>query len=139
MDLGLRVIGRVESPLADPGQAPKQAGEGAPAAWLVLDETVAPALAGLAAGARVVVLTWLHRARRDVLAVHPRDDPARPLAGVFCTRSQDRPNPIGLHPTTVTAINGTRVGVAHLEAVDGTPVLDIKPLLGPPPAGDPAR
>ena len=134
MDLGLRVIGRVESPLADPGQAPKQAGEGAPAAWLVLDETVAPALAGLAAGARVVVLTW-----RDVLAVHPRDDPARPLAGVFCTRSQDRPNPIGLHPTTVTAINGTRVGVAHLEAVDGTPVLDIKPLLGPPPAGDPAR
>jgi tRNA-Thr(GGU) m(6)t(6)A37 methyltransferase TsaA len=136
VDLGLRVIGRVESPLADPGQAPKQADEGAPAAWLVLDETVAPALA---AGARVVVLTWLHRARRDVLAVHPRGDPARPLAGVFCTRSQDRPNPIGLHPTTVTAINGTRVGVAQLEAVNGTPVLDIKPLLGPPPAGDPAR
>jgi len=133
VDLGLRVIGRVESPLADLGQAPKQADEGAPAAWLVLDETVAPALAGLAAGARVVVLTWLHQARRDVLAVQPRDDPARPLAGVFCTRSQDRPNPIGLHPTTVTAISGTRVGVANLEAVDGTPVLDIKPLLGPPP------
>ena len=133
MDLGLRVIGRVESPLADPGQAPNQADEGAPAAWLVLDEEVAPALDGLAAGARVVVLTWLHQARRDVLAVHPRGDPARPLAGVFCTRSQDRPNPIGLHPTTVTAIDGTRVGVANLEAVDGTPVLDIKPLLGPPP------
>ena len=100
---------------------------------MVFDVTVRDALRDVWPGTEVLVLTWLDRARRDVLVVHPRDDLNRPETGVFSTRSADRPNPIGLHPTTVTAINGTRVGVAHLEAVDGTPVLDIKPLLGPPP------
>ena len=125
----LRPIGVVESPLRDPGDAPKQGDEGAPDAWLVLDAAVAPGLADLRHGSQVVVLTWLHRARRDVLAVHPRDDPARPLTGVFSTRSADRPNPVGLHRVTIVAIDGTRIRVRNLEAVHGTPVLDLKPVL----------
>jgi tRNA-Thr(GGU) m(6)t(6)A37 methyltransferase TsaA len=90
-------------------------------------------------GARILVLTWLHRARRDVLRVHPRDDPANPLQGVFSTRSADRPNPIGIHEVEVVAIEGPRVRVRNLEAVDGTPIVDVKPLLGPaaPTARDP--
>jgi tRNA-Thr(GGU) m(6)t(6)A37 methyltransferase TsaA len=127
----VRAIGRVSSPLTDPAAAPRQPDEGAPAAWLVLDPELAAGLAGLAVGAEILVLTWLDRADRAVLAVHPRDDRTRPLAGVFSTRSADRPNPVGLHQTTVTAIDGPRVGVRNLEAVDGTPVLDIKPALGP--------
>jgi tRNA-Thr(GGU) m(6)t(6)A37 methyltransferase TsaA len=125
----LRPIGQVRSPLTDPATAPKQGDEGAPDAWLVLDPEVAEAARDLAVGADVFVLTWLHRARRDVLAVHPRDDPTTPETGVFSTRSQDRPNPIGLHRVTIAAIDGLRVLARGLEAVDGTPIVDVKPVL----------
>ena len=127
----LRAVGRVESPLTDPGLAPRQGDEGAPDAWLVLDPAVRDAARDLEAGSLVIVLTWLDRASRDVLAVHPRDDASRPLTGVFSTRSQDRPNPIGLHTVRIAEIDGDRIRVHHLEAFDGTPVLDIKPVLGP--------
>jgi tRNA-Thr(GGU) m(6)t(6)A37 methyltransferase TsaA len=120
-------IGRVESSLTDVAGAPKQGHEGAPDAWLVFDAGVAGGLADLGVGDRVIVLTWLDRARRDVLRVHPRDDPANPERGVFSTRSADRPNPIGLHPVEVLAVDGLRVQVSGLEAVDGTPVIDVKP------------
>jgi tRNA-Thr(GGU) m(6)t(6)A37 methyltransferase TsaA len=126
----LRPIGVVESALTDPASAPKQGREGAPDAWLALDPAVVDGLDGLRPGDEVVVLTWLDRARRDVLRVHPRDDPANPESGVFGTRSADRPNPIGLHPVRIVAIEGSRVLVRDLEAVDGTPVLDIKIVLG---------
>jgi tRNA-Thr(GGU) m(6)t(6)A37 methyltransferase TsaA len=122
-------IGMVESPLTDRATAPKQGDEGAPDAWLVLDEELAEALEGLALGDEILVLTWLDRARRDVLRVHPRGDPARAEQGVFATRSPDRPNPIGLHRVTIVAIDRARVQVRPLEALDGTPVLDIKPVL----------
>jgi tRNA-Thr(GGU) m(6)t(6)A37 methyltransferase TsaA len=122
-------IGHVESPLTDRGRAPKQGREGAPEAWLVFRPEVAAGLSDLAAGTDVLVLTWLHEADRDVLAVHPRDDPRNPLTGVFSTRSADRPNPIGLHRVRVVAIEGPRVLVRDLEAVDGTPVVDVKPVL----------
>jgi tRNA-Thr(GGU) m(6)t(6)A37 methyltransferase TsaA len=131
----LEPIGRVESTLTDPAAAPKQGDEGAPDAWLVLEPELAAGLDGLRPGDRVVVLTWLHRARRDVLRVHPRGDPARPMQGVFSTRSPARPNPIGLHEVEVLAIDGARVHVRPLEAVDGTPVLDLKPVLRPHAAG----
>jgi tRNA-Thr(GGU) m(6)t(6)A37 methyltransferase TsaA len=125
----LTPVGRVESPLTDPASAPKQGFEGAPESWLVMNEAVADALADVAPGDRLIVLTWLDRARRDVLRVHPRDDASNPLRGVFSTRSQDRPNPIGLHEVEVLAVDGLRVQVRDLEAVDGTPVLDLKPVL----------
>ncbi len=128
----LRPVGVVSSPLSDPARAPKQGTEGAPEAWLVLDAGMAPALADVRPGDELLVLTWLHRARRDLLSVHPRDDPSTPLHGVFSTRSADRPNPIGLHRVTVTAVEGTRLLVGPLEAVDGTPVLDLKPVLATP-------
>ena len=127
--MDLRPIGHVESTLIDPAAAPKQADEGAPQAWLVFDAVVAAGLADLRAGDEVVVLTWLDRARRDVLVVHPRDDPAAPETGVFSTRSADRPNPIGIHQTAILAVDGTRVLVDHMEAVDGTPIVDLKPVL----------
>ena len=120
-------IGRVESPLTDLRSAPKQGHEGGPEAWLVFDGAVADGLGDLRPGDRVIVLTWLDRARRDVLRVHPRDDPANPETGVFSTRSADRPNPIGLHPVEVLAVDGPRICVRPLEAVDGTPVIDVKP------------
>jgi tRNA-Thr(GGU) m(6)t(6)A37 methyltransferase TsaA len=122
-------IGMVESSLADPAAAPKQGREGAPDAWLVLEPALLDALDGIRPGARVVLLTWLDRARRDVLRVHPRDDPANPMQGVFNTRSADRPNPIGLHEVEVLAVERERVHVRPLEAVDGTPIVDIKPVL----------
>jgi len=125
----VRPIGVVRSALTDPATAPKQGPEGAPEAELLLDPAVLPALGGTAPGDRVIVLTWLDRARRDLLAVHPRDDPANPVRGVFSTRSADRPNPIGLHEVEVVAVDGPRVRVRPLEAVDGTPVLDLKPVL----------
>jgi tRNA-Thr(GGU) m(6)t(6)A37 methyltransferase TsaA len=125
----LRPIGRVSSPLRDPAAAPKQGYEGSPDAWLELDPDMSDGLRDLRAGTDVVVLTWLHRARRDVLAVHPRDDPSNPETGVFSTRSADRPNPIGLHEVHIVAIDGCRILVRDLEAVDGTPILDVKPLL----------
>lgn len=124
-------IGRVESPLTDVDSAPKQGDEGAPEAWLLFEPDVLDGLRDLRPGDRVVVLTWLDRARRDVLRVHPRDDPAKPETGVFSTRSADRPNPIGLHPVEIRAVEGPRVRVAALEAVDGTPIVDVKPQLRP--------
>jgi tRNA-Thr(GGU) m(6)t(6)A37 methyltransferase TsaA len=131
MTPALEPVGLVQSPLTDPADAPRQGFEGAPDAELVLDPNVLEALDGIEPGARVIVLTWLDRARRDVLRVHPRDDPSNPMRGVFSTRSADRPNPIGLHEVEVLAIEGNRVRVSGLEAVDGTPVLDLKPVLGP--------
>ena len=125
----LTPIGRVQSELTDRALAPKQGHEGAPDAWLVFEPSVIDGLDGIAPGAEVVVLTWLHRARRDVLRVHPRDDRANPLTGVFGTRSQDRPNPIGLHPVEVVSIDGARLRVRGLEAFDGTPIVDVKPVL----------
>jgi tRNA-Thr(GGU) m(6)t(6)A37 methyltransferase TsaA len=130
----LTAIGRVESELTDQASAPKQGGEGAPDAWLVFEPWVLDGLADIRPGAEVIVLTWLDRAQRDVLRVHPRDDPANPLTGVFATRSADRPNPVGLHPVEVLAVDGARVRVRGLEAVDGTPIVDVKPVLPPQPA-----
>ena len=123
-------IGRVVSPIRDVGGAPRQPDEGAPPAVLELDEDVLSAVDGLRVGDRVVVLTWLHQARRDVRTTRPRDDPRAPLTGVFATRAPDRPNPIGLHDVEVTAVDGRRIGVDGLEAIDGTPILDLKPALG---------
>jgi tRNA-Thr(GGU) m(6)t(6)A37 methyltransferase TsaA len=122
-------IGVVESPLSDPGHAPKQGFEGGPEAWLAFGEGMLPGLADIRAGDRVIVLTWLDRADRGTLAVHPRDDPSNPLTGVFSTRSADRPNPIGLHEVEVLEVDGPRVRVSDLEAVDGTPIVDVKPVL----------
>jgi tRNA-Thr(GGU) m(6)t(6)A37 methyltransferase TsaA len=119
----------VESPLTDPATAPKQGREGAPEAVLVIQPEVAAGLDGIAAGDEVIVLTWLDRADRAVLRVHPRDDPANPERGVFSTRSADRPNPIGLHVVEVVEIDDTRLRVRNLEAVHGTPVLDLKPVI----------
>jgi tRNA-Thr(GGU) m(6)t(6)A37 methyltransferase TsaA len=125
----IRPIGHVESPLVDRETAPKQGFEGAPEAWLAFDPDVADAVRDLAIDTDVFVLTWLHQAERDVLVVHPRDDPRNPETGVFSTRSQDRPNPIGLHRVHIVALDGLRVRVRHLEAFDGTPILDVKPVL----------
>jgi tRNA-Thr(GGU) m(6)t(6)A37 methyltransferase TsaA len=130
-DYVIHPIGWVESPLVDRDAAPLQGDEGAPDAWLVLDPTVRPAARDLDVGGEVIVLTWLDRADRETLVVHPRGDPDRPARGVFSTRSQDRPNPIGLHRVQVLAIDGARIRVRHLEALDRTPVVDIKPVLGP--------
>jgi tRNA-Thr(GGU) m(6)t(6)A37 methyltransferase TsaA len=127
--LDLRPVGVVESSLTDRAAAPKQGHEGAPDAWLAFDPAVADALHGIRPGDRVIVLTWLDRADRDVLRTHPRDDLTRPQEGVFNTRSSDRPNPIGLHEVEVLAVEGARVHVHPLEAIDGTPVLDLKPVL----------
>ncbi|MEV0823685.1 SAM-dependent methyltransferase [Nonomuraea rubra] len=113
----------------DPESAPKQGLEGAPDAWLEFDPAVADGIRDLVPGDVVFVLTWLHLADRSVVAVHPRDDPRNPLTGVFSTRSADRPNPVGLHRVEVLAVDGLRVRVAELEAVDGTPVVDVKPVL----------
>jgi tRNA-Thr(GGU) m(6)t(6)A37 methyltransferase TsaA len=126
----LKPVGRVESQLTDKADAPKQGDEGAPDAWLVFDRDVLAALEGIRPGDRLIVLTWLDRAQRDVLRVHPRDDTANPKQGVFKTRSPDRPNPIGLHEVEVLAIEGERVHVRPLEALDGTPIMDVKPVLG---------
>ena len=122
-------IGRVSSPLTDRAQAPRQGDEGAPSAWLVIEPHLAEGIADLRPGDQIIVLTWLDRARRDVLSTRPRDDPARALTGVFSTRSPDRPNPIGLHRVQILAVEGLRIQVSNLEALDATPVLDIKPVL----------
>jgi tRNA-Thr(GGU) m(6)t(6)A37 methyltransferase TsaA len=129
-ELELSPIGAVESPLLDPATAPKQGDEGAPDAWLVFEPGVLEALQGIGPGDRVIVLTWLHCADRDVLRVHPRDDLSNPKQGVFSTRSAHRPNPIGLHEVEVLSVEGERVRVSDLEAVDGTPIVDLKPVLG---------
>jgi tRNA-Thr(GGU) m(6)t(6)A37 methyltransferase TsaA len=130
-ELRLRPIGRVDSPLENPATAPKQGDEGSPDAWLVFEQGVLAGLDGIRAGDEILVLTWLHRARRDVLRTHPRSDPANAEQGVFNTRSPDRPNPIGLHRVQVTSVDGARLGVRNLEAVDATPIVDVKPVLSP--------
>lgn len=122
-------IGIVRSPLTDPAAAPKQGDEGAPEARIVLEPGMLPAVEGLRAGDQVLVLTWLDRADREVLTVHPRGDASRPPTGVFATRSPHRPNPIGLHRVGVVAVQGPELVVRELEALDGTPVVDIKPVL----------
>jgi len=126
----LRPIGRIASPLALLEESPKQGFEGAPDAWLDVEPWASEALLGLAAGDQILVITWLDRGRRDVLQVHPRSDPRAPLAGVFATRSPHRPNPLGLHPVTIHQIDGLRLRIGPIEAIDGTPVVDIKPVLG---------
>jgi tRNA-Thr(GGU) m(6)t(6)A37 methyltransferase TsaA len=125
----LKPIGRVESSLTDLAAAPRQADEGAPEATLVFQAEVLEALKTLQPGDQVILITWLDRADRDVLSVHPRGDESRPEEGVFSTRSPHRPNPIGLHRVEITAIDGRRVKVRRLEAIDGTPILDLKPVL----------
>ena len=125
----LRPIGRVESELTDLDQAPKQGDEDAPRAWLVLDAEFAAGLEGIGPGDALELLTWLDRAGRETLWVHPRGDSSRPVSGVFATRSPSRPNPIGLHRVRVAAIDGGRVLVDGLEAIDGTPIVDLKPAL----------
>ncbi len=125
----LKPIGRVESTLTALDAAPRQADEGAPSAWLIFEEEVRDGLANLRPGDQLIVLTWLDRARRDVLVVHPRGDISRPREGVFSTRSPHRPNPIGLHRVQVVTVEGLRVQVDHLEALHGTPIVDVKPVL----------
>jgi tRNA-Thr(GGU) m(6)t(6)A37 methyltransferase TsaA len=127
----LQPIGWVESPLVDRAVAPRQGDEGAPDAWLTFDARFSEGLRDLQVGAEVILLTWLDRAHRDVLVVHPRGDPANPLQGVFNTRSPDRPNPIGLHRVQILAIQGLRIRVSGLEALDQTPIVDLKPVIDP--------
>ena len=125
----LHPIGQIRSTLRTREEAPRQGSEGAPDAWLEVNPAFARGLLGIAAGDEVIVVTWLHRADRDVLEVHPRGDPENPLAGVFATRSSDRPNPLGLHRVTVRQISGTRLLIGPTEAIDGTPVVDLKAVL----------
>ncbi len=125
----IRPIGTIHSQLTSRQEAPKQGSEGAPEAWIALNPEFAEGLEGISAGCDLILITWLHRARRDLLKVHPRGDESRPLAGVFATRSPDRPNPLGLHRVRVLEIHGARIRVSPLEAIDGTPLVDIKPLL----------
>jgi tRNA-Thr(GGU) m(6)t(6)A37 methyltransferase TsaA len=125
----LQPIGRVESPLVDRAAAPKQGDEGSPDAWLLFEPEVLDGIRDLQVGSDVIVLTWLDRGQRDTLVVHPRGDLTRPPTGVFSTRSPDRPNPIGLHRVTILAIDGLRVQVRDLEALDATPIVDVKPVL----------
>jgi tRNA-Thr(GGU) m(6)t(6)A37 methyltransferase TsaA len=129
MSFEVTPIGTVESALTDRADAPRQGDEGAPEAWIAVAPPFAPALDGIRVGDRLVILTWLHLGLRDVLRTHPRNDTTRPEQGVFSTRSPDRPNPIGLHPVEVLQIDRNRLRVAPLEAIAGTPVIDIKPEL----------
>ncbi|MEA4858433.1 MAG: tRNA (N6-threonylcarbamoyladenosine(37)-N6)-methyltransferase TrmO [Solidesulfovibrio sp.] len=128
MDLTLRIVGYVRSPLSDRETAPRFETENAPPAEIVLDPAYRTAAGSLEAGQEILLFTWLHQADRSCQEVHPRCDTSRPLTGVFSTRSPDRPNPIGLHQVRLTAIDGDVLAVAYLEAIDGTPVIDIKPL-----------
>ena len=125
----LTPVGVVRSPLRDRAEAPRQGSEGAPDALIVVESSFAAALDGVQVGDELLVLTWLHEADRRILQVHPRDDGTRPLTGVFATRSSDRPNPIGIHRVTVHAVDELRLDVGPLEAIDGTPVVDLKPVL----------
>lgn len=122
-------IRHVESPLVDFAAAPKQGYEGSPPAWLVFHSEVSEAARDINVGDELIVLTWLHRADRDVQVVHPRDEPANPMRGVFSTRSPDRPNPVGVHRVQGVAVDGLRVQVRDLEALDGTPIVDVKSVL----------
>ena len=125
----LAPIGFLRSPLKDRGAAPRQGCEGAPDAWLDVDAAVAEGLDGIEVGAELIVITWLHQAARDILKTHPQNDLTRPRTGIFATRSPDRPNPLGLHRVTVREIVGASLKVGPIEAIDGTPVVDLKPVL----------
>lgn len=125
----LQPIGFVQSSLKSQAEAPKQGYEGAPDAWIVINEKYRDALNGISVNQEIILITWFHQAQRDILMVHPRDDLRNPLTGVFATRSQDRPNPVALHRVTVYEISGLRLRVSPLEALNGTPVIDIKPVL----------
>jgi tRNA-Thr(GGU) m(6)t(6)A37 methyltransferase TsaA len=129
MSYELIPVGRVESPLTDRHTAPKQGHEGAPDAWVEFEPRLLEALEGIRPGDRVILLTWFHEADRATLKVHPRSNPDTPLQGVFNTRSPDRPNPIGLHPVEILEVDGARLRVKGLEAIDGTPVVDVKPVI----------
>ena len=133
-DYRLHPVGYIRSTLRALDEAPRQGAEGAPDAWLEIEPAFARALHGIEAGENLIVITWLHRANREILEVHPRDDPRNPITGVFATRSQDRPNPLGLHRVAVREIVGTRMRIGPIEAIDGTPVVDIKAVL--PERGD---
>ena len=128
-EYSLSAIGFLHSPLKELKEAPMQGREGAPDAWLEVNASIAEGLEGIEVGDELIVITWLHKAQRDILKVHPRGDETVPLAGVFATRSPDRPNPLGLHRVKVLAIAGERLKVGPIEAIDGTPVVDIKPVL----------
>jgi tRNA-Thr(GGU) m(6)t(6)A37 methyltransferase TsaA len=128
-DYTLKPIGRIESTLRSREDAPRQGGEGAPDAWLLVDAGYELALKGIVPGDELLIITWFHLAVRDVLEVHPRNELTNPLTGVFATRSPDRPNPLGLHRVTVRDVAGTMLRVGPIEAIDGTPVVDIKPVL----------
>ena len=130
----LRPVGVIRSTIQNRSEAPKQGDEGAPDAWIDVNPQVTDGLLGVAAGDEIIVITWLHKGQRDVLRVHPRRDKTKPLMGVFATRSPDRPNPLGLHPVTVRSIDGNRLLIGPIEAIDGTPVVDIKPVLPCRPA-----
>ena len=130
MTFELQQVARVESSLRDLADAPRQGDEGAPDAWIVFDEKVRDALADIKTGDELILITWFDRADRDVQKVHPRGDTSRPSTGVFSTRSPDRPNPLGLHRVTVLARQELRLQVRNLEALDGTPIVDVKPVLG---------
>ena len=125
----LRPIGVIRSTLKKQSEAPKQGSEGAPEAWIEIEPWAVAGLHTLTAGDTIWVITWLHQGNREVLQVHPRSDPKRALTGVFATRSPDRPNPLGLHPVTVLEIAGNRLRVEPIEAIDGTPVVDMKPVI----------
>ncbi len=129
MSYTIEPIGVVRSELTSPEAAPRQGYEGAPDAWLEVNATVAEGLDSIAVGDEIIVITWFHQAQRNILKLHPRGDKNNPLAGVFATRSPDRPNPLGLHRVTVLEIAGNRLKVGPIEAIDGTPVVDIKPVL----------
>ena len=129
MDIRLEPIGILRSELTELGQAPKQGSEGAPHARLEVHPWAARALSGIRAGDQLLVITWLHQGRRDVFEVHPRSDPHQPLTGVFATRSPDRPNPLGLHPVVVRSVSESSLEIGPIEAIDGTPVVDIKPVI----------
>jgi len=126
----IRPVGTIRSILKTRAEAPKQGPEGAPDAWLEVSPLVAQGLDGLKVGDDIIVVTWLHKARRETLKVHPRSDKHRPLTGVFATRSPDRPNPLGLHRVTVRRIAKNKLLIGPIEAIDGTPVVDIKPVIG---------
>ena len=129
VNISLEVIGHIRSTVRSLASAPRQGSEGAPDAWLDIDPAFVPALHGIAVGDALVIVTWLHLADREVLEVHPRGDPEVPLAGVFATRSPHRPNPLGLHRVTVREVSGLRLRIGPIEVLDGTPVVDVKPVL----------
>lgn len=128
-EFSLRAIGFVRSELRDRHDAPRQGSDGAPNAWIEIDPQLLPALQGTAKDDQIILITLLHQSHRDELTVHPRGDKNNPLRGVFATRSPDRPNPLGLHRVKVLEIDGSRLYVGPIEAIDGTPIVDIKPVL----------